>query len=482
MTQTGMDLTQGNLLKNLLKLSLPIMFSNFLQTFYNLTDAFWLGKLVDTARHAVSVAGLAFPLIFFLSSFGFGFVIAGTSLIAQYKGANRIEKMKEVVGQFVLIMVGFTIFFIFIGLFFINDILRILQTPDVIFGLAKQYITIILFGMVFMFIFLSYQSFSQGLGDTISPMKIQIISVAINVVLDPLMIFGIGFFPRLQTIGAAYATLFSRFIAAGIAIIFLFKKTPYIIPTLPDIKPAKEMLKRIMSISVPASLAQSMTSFGFIILQGFVNSFGTVVMSAYAINNRIIGFFMMPSMGISNGLASIVGQNVGAQKINRAEKSVKVALMLVLIIMLTGCVLVYFFGGSITKFFINDLDVVNVGKRMFKVTPFATFVFSILFVFIGAFNGSGHTKPVMLLNIGRLWFIRIPLVYILSGTVLSVPFLQKSFLQPMLYAVSRPLAKYPYESLWWSMIASNVICSFIAFLIYKRGTWKKPKIKTSIGE
>lgn len=478
MTHTGMDLTKGNLLKNLLKLSLPIMFSNFLQTFYNLTDAFWLGKLGETARHAVSVAGLAFPLIFFLSSFGFGFVIAGTSLIAQYKGANRIEKMKEVVGQFVLIMIGFTILFIFIGLFFINDILRILQTPEVIFNLAKQYITIILIGMVFMFIFLSYQSFSHGLGDTISPMKIQIISVAINLVLDPFMIFGIGFFPRLETIGAAYATLFSRFIAAVIAIVFLFRKTPYIIPTLPDIKPAKDMLKRILSISIPASLAQSMTSFGFILLQGFVNSFGTIVMSAYAINNRIIGFFMMPAMGISNGLASIIGQNVGAQKINRAEKSVKVAVILVLVIMLTGCLLVFMFGGSITKFFINDPDVVSVGERMFKVTPIAAFLFSILFVFIGVFNGSGHTKPVMILNIGRLWLIRIPLVYILSGTVLSIPFVQKSFLQPLFYALSLPLSKYPYESLWWSMIVSNVICSFVAYIIYRKGTWKKARIKT----
>ncbi len=473
-----MDLTQGNLLKNLVKLSLPIMFSNFLQTFYNLTDAFWLGKLGENACHAVSVVGLAFPLIFFLSSFGFGFVIAGTSLIAQYKGANQMDKMKEVVGQFFLIMIVFSICFIAFGLLFINDILNILQTPDVIFHLAKQYITIILIGMIFMFVSLSYQSFSHGLGDTISPMKIQIISVGLNVVLDPLMIFGIGFFPRMETVGAAWATLISRVVGAVIAVVFLFKKTPYIIPKLPEIKPAKEMLMRILRISIPASLAQSMTSFGFIILQGFVNSFGIVLMSAYAINNRIIGFFMMPAMGISNGLASIIGQNIGARKIRRAEKSVNVAFILVFAIMFTGCVLVYFFGGSVTKFFINDLQVIDVGRRMFKVTPIAAFLFGILFVFIGAFNGSGHTKPVMLLNIVRLWVIRIPLVYILSGTVLHIAFLKDSFLYPLLHSLSLPLLTYPYESLWWSMVVSNGICSVIAYLIYKRGIWKEPRINT----
>jgi len=476
MTVTGIDLTRGNLLKNLMKLSLPIMLSNFFQTFYNLTDAFWLGKLGETAREAVSVAGLAFPLIFFLSSFGFGFVIAGTSLIAQYKGANKMEKMKEVVGQFVLIIAIFSLIFISVGLIFINDILHLLQTPDEIFDLAKRFISIIIIGMVFMFIFLSYQSFSHGLGDTISPMKIQIISVSLNVVLDPLMIFGIGFFPRMGTIGAAWATLIARVVAAVIAIIFLFRKTPYIIPKLPDIKPAKEMLMRILKISIPASLAQSMTSFGFIILQGFVNSFGTIVMSAYAINNRIISFFMMPAMGVSNGLASIVGQNIGAQKIKRAEKSVNVALLLVLAIMFTGSLLVYLYGGSITQFFINDPKVIEVGRRMFKVTPIASFIFGILFVFIGAFNGAGHTKPVMLLNIGRLWFIRIPLVYILSGTVLNITFLKGSFLYPILQRISLPLSTYPYESLWWSMVVSNTICSIIAYLIYKRGGWKEPRI------
>ena len=478
MTFTGIDLTRGNLIKNLVKLSLPIMFSNFLQMFYNLTDAFWLGKLGEHARHAVSVAGLAFPLIFFLSSFGFGFVIAGTSLIAQYKGANKMEKMKEVVGQFVLIIGIFSIFFIVVGLLFINDILHLLQTPEEIFVLAKQFITIILMGMIFMFIFLSYQSFSHGLGDTISPMKIQIISVSLNLVLDPLMIFGIGFFPRMETVGAAWATLISRGVAAIIAIIFLFRKTPYIIPKLPEIKPAKEMLMRILRISIPASLAQSMTSFGFIILQGFVNSFGTIVMSAYAINNRIIGFFMMPAMGISNGLASIIGQNIGAQKLKRAENSVTVAFLLVCAIMFTGSLLVYLFGGSITQFFINDPEVVEVGRRMFKVTPIASFIFGILFVFIGAFNGAGHTKPVMLLNIGRLWFIRIPLVYILSGTVLNIAFLKGSFLYPLLYRLSLPLSAYPYESLWWSMVVSNTICSIIAYMIYKRGNWKVPQIAT----
>ncbi|MDO9577403.1 MAG: MATE family efflux transporter [Candidatus Cloacimonadales bacterium] len=474
MQKTGMDLTQGPIMKNLVKLSLPIMLSNFLQMFYNLTDAFWLGKLGDNARSAVSAAGIAFPLIFFLSSFGFGFVIAGTALIAQYKGAGRPEEMKRVVGQFVFILVIFCTFFISGSFIFLDKILALLQVPPEIYVVTRQYISVILVGVIFMFIFLSYQSFSQGLGDTVSPMKIQIISVLINLVLDPILIFGLGFFPRLEAVGAAYGTLFARIVATIIAISYLKKKAPMIMPGMKDILPEKTMLKRILDISIPASLGQSVTSFGFLLLQGFVNSFGTVVITVFSIGNRLTGFFMMPAMGISNALATVIGQNLGAGKMKRAEKSVKKAFILIMAIMTIGCATLFFFGSQITEFFINDPAVVETGQRMFKVTSLASFVFGIVFIFMGVFNGSGHTKPNMMLNIVRLWGLRIPFVLMLSG--LAYQYVKIDFFVPFLNWIAKPLAAYPYDALWWSMVISNAIIAVWSLVIYRKGNWKKAKI------
>jgi len=476
MKKSGLDLTQGNLLKNLLTLSLPIMFSNFLQTFYNLTDAFWLGKLGDKARDAVSVAGLAFPLIFFLSSFGFGFVIAGTSLISQYKGANRIDEARQVVGQFIILIIIFSIVFITGSLIFLDKILLLLRTPAEILTLANEFISIILIGMVFMFIFMSYQSFSHGLGDTVSPMKIQLISVGMNVILDPILIFGVGFFPRLETYGAALATLISRIIAAIIAIYFMHKKLHKIMPKKQNIKPDTKMLKKIIKISIPASVSHSVTSFGFLILQGFVNTFGTVVISTFSIGNRIISFFMLPAMGISNALATIIGQNLGAKKVKRAVQSVKVTFGLVFSIMITGNILVLLLGSSLIRFFINDPEVIEIGTRMLRVTSFAASIFAVLFVFIGVFNGSGHTRPAMIFNISRLWFFRIPLVYILSGYILKWSFFDNNILYKIFYPLSVPLAPYPYDALWWSMLVSNIFSSFWAFMVYRQGKWKKGMI------
>lgn len=476
MKEAGMDLTTGSIYKNMMKLALPIMLSNFMMTFYNLTDAFWLGKLGDNAMNAVSVAGIAFPLIFFLSSFGIGFVVAGTALISQFKGAGTPEMMKKVVGQFVLILIAFSIVFLTFSFIFLDGILGLLHVPQEIFEVSKQYISYILIGVFFMFIFLTYQSFAHGLGDTISPMKIQIISVCLNIVLDPIFIFGIGFMPRMETVGAAQATLISRMVAAGLAVYFLTGKTRQIIPDLEDLKPDKKILKKIFDISIPASIAHSITSFGFIILQGFVNTYGILVISVFSIGNRMMGLFMMPAMGISNALATMVGQNLGAKKISRAEKSVKVGMVVVLLIMIIGCSLLFFFGSTFTRFFINDPAIAGVGERMFKVVSFAAFIFSLLFVFMGVFNGSGHTKPLMVLNISRFWFLRIPLVFILSGKILEFAFIRNSFLSGIFTKLSNPLSAHPYDALWWSMLISNFVTIIMAVIIYRQGKWKKGSI------
>ncbi|HDR90644.1 MAG TPA: MATE family efflux transporter, partial [candidate division Zixibacteria bacterium] len=140
---TGSDLTQGSIIRNLIRLSLPIMLSNFMQTFYNLADTFWLGKMAENAKGAVSTAGIAFPLVFTLSSFGFGFAIAGTALVARFKGADQPEKIKESIGQFALILVVFTAIFLLLSMVFLPKILQWLQVPAEILDMSQIYMRII---------------------------------------------------------------------------------------------------------------------------------------------------------------------------------------------------------------------------------------------------------------------------------------------------------------------------------------------------
>ncbi|MBN2789925.1 MAG: MATE family efflux transporter [Candidatus Delongbacteria bacterium] len=469
------DLTTGSIWKNLITLSIPIMLANLMQTFYNLTDTFWLGKL-EGGRNAVAVVGMSFPLVFFISSFGIGFSIAGTSLSSQYKGAGKINEIKKIFAQYIILLLAFTIVFLFSSFFLIDEILNLINTPDHIMNDAVIYLSYIMPGMIFMFIGMLYQSFSHGFGDTVSPMKIQLIAVSINIMLDPILIFGIGFIPSMGIRGAAIATLFSRFIAAAIGIVFIFKKLHMIVPKFNEIIPDKEIMIKIIKVSLPSSIGMSMTSFGFVFLQGFVNSYDTVIMSAHTIGNRVTSLFMMPAMGLSQALASVVGQCLGAKKIERAKKSIKTTFIAIFAFLAPINILIFIFGGYFIQFFVNDPEVISKGIRMFKILSVASFSFSIIHVFMGTFNGAGYTKYVMTFNTARLWIFRIPLVYLLSGIFLENSFLNKGLIGRILDLLAFPLKEHPWEALWWSMIISNFITLFFAYLLYKRGKWEKGTI------
>ncbi|HHS49783.1 MAG TPA: MATE family efflux transporter [candidate division Zixibacteria bacterium] len=474
---SGRDLTRGHIVGNLIRLSLPIMIGNFLHTLHNIVDAFWLGKLGERAAGAVSVTGIAFPVVFTLLSFGAGFGVAGTALVARFEGAALPDRVRRAVGQLLLVSVFFLTIFLFVGLFFADDILRLIQVPTEIFELSVVYVRIVVVGMAISLIAMLYQAIAHGSGDTVSPMIIVAISVIINIILDPLMIFGVGFFPRMEVAGAAWATLLSQSIGAIIAVGFFLKRDKTRIPSLQDIVPDMLMLKNIFRIAIPASIGQSATSFGFLFLQGFVNTFGTIVISTFAIGNRMTGVFMMPAMGISNALSAVIGQNLGAGNIRRAEESFHKAFILIMIIMGVGSALVFLSGAELTKFFIDMPEIVEVGVRMFRVTSIASFIFGAMFVFTGVFNGAGLSGASLRVNIGRLWLFRIPLVYLLSGKLLELPFIARSPAEPLLALIAQPLSAYPYDALWWSMVFSNSLATLWCYIIYRKGKWKRLKFE-----
>ncbi len=471
----NINLVQGNILKNLILLSLPIMLSNFMGTLYNLVDTYWLGKITSGAKEAVAVTGMTFPLSFFIMSFAAGFTVAGTAIVSKFKGMNDTKKIKIAIGQFVPILIVFALMLIIITQTMIPTFLKLLQTPPEIINDAHTYITYILYGMIAMMLFMVYQSITTAFGDSVTPMIVQVITVVFNLILDPLMIFGIGIFPEMGIKGAAIATLISRILASIIALIIFSKKYHDLIPSLEDMIPKKEVLSNIFQIGLPASIGQSTTSLGFLLVQGLVNSFGTTVISANSIGNRMVGIFMLPAMGISNALSSFVGQNLGAQEKDRAVKSVHYAMFLVMAIMTLGCIFIYNYGAELVRFFVNEQSVIEVGQRMFKITAYATWIFGILMVFMGVFNGAGHSKSTMAFNVSRLWLFRIPLAYIFSGYFIGRDLGWFAFLEDKLVSLGNFLAPYQYESLWWAMVVSNSAGVLIAIFLYSQGKWKVSK-------
>jgi putative MATE family efflux protein len=448
----GRDLTRGPLARNLFAVAWPGAVSSLLQTLYNLADAFWLGKLGKAALAAPTVT-MHISFISFSVAMGLG--VGGTTLVSQYKGAGRPAEMSRAAGQTLALLMGAGVAIGLLGLAFSAPLLRLLQTPPDAYAGTLVFLRWILAGVPFTFVFFVFSSISTGLGDTLAPLRINLITVALNAILDPILIFGWGPVPPLGVGGAALATTFCQMLSAAMGLQRLMHSEGGLRLNSADLRWHKPTILRILKIGVPMSLGQTGTALGFTVLIGVVNTFGSAVTAAFGVGNRIINMAMAPAMGLSQACAAAVGQNLGAQRPDRAAQAVWTGARMLTAILLPITVLTFFFGDAISRVFINDPEVVQYGRDLFQVTSFSVFAFGFVLVLLGAFRGSGHTVPVMVLNMARLWGVRVPGAWFLAKTLRLGP-----------------------AGIWWAMFVSNMATAIAAAIWFSTGTWKRTAIET----
>jgi putative MATE family efflux protein len=452
--QVGMkrrNLTEGPIARSLLTLAWPVMLSNLFQTVYNLVDTLWLGRL---GKVAVAAPTISWPLIFLMISLGAGITIAGTALVAQYTGAKRHEEADHAAGQ-VFAFTGLLAFALAaIGSLIAGPVMVVMGAGPSLIGPATGYLRIIYAGIPAMFGLFIVTALLNGVGDTVTPMKLMGISVALNVILDPLFIFGWGPFPRWQVAGAAVATVLSRGVVAlaGIYILFSGRAGIHLRPR--HLRMEKATIKQILTIGAPASLGQSGTALGFSIMMGILARFGTAVVSAFGIGNRIISIATMPAMGLGQATATMVGQNLGAKQPQRAERVGWSGMGISTAFLLIASAVVFALRTTLIRVFINDAQVVALGSQMFAITAMAFPFMGILQVVIGTYQGSGHTLYSMFFSLFRLWALRIPLVYFLGFT-----------------------AAMGANGVWWAMFISNFGASAVSIGFFLTGNWKHRVIK-----
>ena len=432
-------------LKSLLVLAVPIMLGNFLQMLFNIVDAYFLGKL---GKVALSAPSISFTIVVFLVIFGFGFSMAGTTLISQAKGKGDQKKVDFYLGQTTTVLLLGSILIAVLGVVFAPPLLRLLQVPEEAFAYTQRYLRIVLAGLPFMFMAFVLQSCLQGIGDSMTPLVLQAITVGLNVGLDPLLIFGVGPFPRMEVTGAAVGTVISRGIGSAIALAVFIRGRRGMKLTLSNMIPRRDSMKLLLKIGIPTSLGQGISALGFTVLQGVVNSLGTAVIAAFGVGNRIIGLFNMPAMGISRAAGVLVGQNLGAKDRNGALRAARLSIASILAFIVPSMTFTFFLGNHFVRFFIDDPEVIAYGVAMFRLISPAVVFFALFTVFMGAFQGGGDTKPIMVLNILRLWGFRVPLAYALSILVGIGP-----------------------SGIWIAMVFSNVATAIIGFVLFQSKRW-----------
>lgn len=434
-----------DLYRGLVTLAVPIMLNNLLQMLYNLVDAWFLGRL---GAAAVSAPTISFTLIFFLVIFGIAFSMAGTTLIAQSKGKGDMERANFYAGQVTTLLVAMSLVISAVGLLATPTLLRVMQVPAEAYEYTRQYMTIIFAAMPFMFVSFLLRAVLQGIGDSMTPLIVQVITIGLNVVLDPILIFGWGPFPAMEVAGAAYATVFARLVAAAVSAWILISGRKGIKLTIANMKPDWPAIRRITNIGLPSAIGQAVPAFGFTVLQGIVNTLGTPVVAAFGIGNRIVSLFNMPAIGFSQATTSIVGQRLGASRKDQAITAVKQSVITVAAFITVGMTFTFFFGASFVRFFVDDPEVIAHGRDLFRILSPSVMIFAVFMVTNGAFQGGGDTKPVMVLNVARLWGVRVPLAYVLVV-----------------------VAGWGPIGIWWSMFASNLLIAIVGFFWLSRGHW-----------
>ncbi|MBJ7881741.1 MATE family efflux transporter [Gelidibacter salicanalis] len=444
--------TEGKIISSLLSLALPIIFANILQSAYQLIDTFWLGRL---GADAVAAVSLSFPLLFLVLSIGAGLTLAGTVMVARYQGANNQQLVNFSSSQSVFLIFLTSIVLAVISYFAAGPLMKIIGAgPDIIED-SVTYFKVSSVGFVFLFLFFIFQSLMRGIGNVMLPVYIVLCTVILNAVLDPLFIYGYGAIPGYGVAGAAVASVITQAVASTIGMFILFRGKHGIKIALSAMYFNMENLKRTFNLGFPASIEQSTRALGMTMMMMIVTSFGSDIVAAYGIGARMLSFIVVPALGLGIATTSLVGQNIGALKIKRAEKVAKLSAK-VAFFGFTGLGLIMFLVAEpLTAFFIpDDTQVIKDGALFIKIMSLSFGFLGLQQVMNGTFNGAGFTKASMFISIMTLWIVRFPLAYILSNTMGIGP-----------------------EGIWWSFPISNFIAGIVAFIYFKTGYWKKRVIR-----
>ncbi len=404
-------LDEGNIPKTILYMSLPMLVVRVFQNIYNITDIFFVGKLGPTAIAAVSMSGI---IIGFLMTLMIGISMGSFSVISRKFGERKINDVKISVVQSLYLSVAAYILSLTL-IPFLGKIFTMLGAESDVVALSVRFMRIILLGSIFMFVSMMLNSTLRATGDPKTPTRILIISTILNVILDPILIYGLLGFPKLGVDGAAIATVVSRFVASMMVIKVYFFDEHALSLKLADLKPDIDMMKKIIGVGIFVSASMLLRNISSMILMRIVSVFGTVAIAAYGVGMRISSLLVFPSFGIGRATASIVGQSFGSKKMKRALKTVYESIKIFSVPFIAISLLAVAFSRSIMGFFTKDPEVISIGATFLNYT-FPFIIFTVISVIASSsMNSIGKPVKPTIITFIALILIQIPLALILRN-------------------------------------------------------------------
>jgi len=444
----GRDLTEGNIIKNIWFLAFPTMVTSALQDLFNIVDMIYVGKLGPSAIASVAMCGI---LIGVANTVSIGIATGTVALVSRFFGAKDYDTADNVVIQTIFLAVFASIVIGIAGYFLALPLIHLLGAKGDVLDLGTIYLKIMAVGSFTMFLSFSLNAILRGAGDAVTPMKVLIFSTMLNIILDPLLIFGIWFFPKMGVAGSSLATVIARGIGMFILLNIFIKGRSYFHIEFNDFKLDIRMMWRIIRIGFFGSLQALLRNISALILIRIVAFFGTFAVAAYGIGMRIRMATMMPGFGFAQASAVLVGQNLGAKKPQRAVKSAWLTVALYEIAMVFLAIVIFTLAPFIVKAFNTNPEVLRIGIQYIRIFSL-TLIFLALSIVVGrSFNGAGDTiSPMVITGICLLLF-RIPFVILLAKIMGTV-------------------------GIWLGLAVSDIIQGITMSGWFLRGKWKEKKV------
>ena len=444
------DYTTGSLNRAILLLAVPMVLEMVLESLFAVVDIFWVGRL---GANATATVGLTESMLSLVFSVGFGLSLSTTAMVARRigekdpEGAAVAGVQAIALGLIVSVAVGVPCFL------FAPNLLRLMGASPEVVAVGSGYTKVCLGGSFAVLLLFLNNAIFRGAGDAAIAMRLLWVSNIINLVLDPCLIFGWGPFPRLGVTGAALATFTGRSIGVLYQFYRLMHGTERIRILRSQIRIQWSVLLRLMRVSLTGILQFAIAHTSWIGLVRIVSIFGAAALAGYTIGIRIVIFIILPSWGLSNAAATLVGQNLGAGHPERAEKAVwRTGLYNMIFLGLVGIVFIAV-PEPIIRLFTSDPAVVPLGAACLRIISYGNLGYAYFMVMMQAFNGAGDTITPTIVNFFGFWLLEIPLAYLLA-----IPLHMRS------------------NGAFFSIAIAETSMAIASAILFKRGKWKKQNI------
>lgn len=444
------DFTTGSLNRAVVLLAIPMVLEMALESLFAVVDVFWVGRL---GANAVATVGLTESVLSLVFAVGFGLGMSTTAMVARRVGEKDRKGAATAGVQAIFIGLATSLAFGIPSYIYAPRLLEVMGASSEIVALGSGYARIALGGCgAIVMLFLNNAIF-RGAGDAAVAMRLLWVSNIINLVLDPCLIFGWGPFPKLGVTGAALATFTGRSIGVLYQFYRLLRGTERIHILLSQVRVNAGVLLRLLRVSLTGILQFAIADVSWIGLVRIVSVFGAAALAGYTIAIRILIFVLLPSWGLSNAAATLVGQNLGAKQPERAEQSVWRTGLYNMVFL--GAVGVFFVivAEPVIRLFTNDPAVVPLAVSCLRILSYGNIGYAYGMVMLQAFNGAADTVTPTIVNLFGFWLLEIPLAY-----VLAIP------------------AKFGPTGVYYSIVIAEAAIAVAGVLIFRRGRWKTQKI------